>query len=330
MGISDCMEVEMKAVVFAQTGSWLDTLALAEWGIGDPAPHEAQVRVLARPINPSDKMFIQGVYRQRPQLPQIAGLEGAGIVEKVGQGMDAGLVGKHVAFRAQGTWAERVNVPVQALRVIPDAIPMEVGCQLSLNGMSAYALLERAGLARGQWLALSAANSSLGKLIVQLAKLRGIRVLALVRKPGNQPAMLRLGADTVLLDDSPQLEQAIIDATGGGAHAILDAVGGKLGSTLIKAAAPAGKLILYGRLSPDGTELAYGDVIYKNLVIEGFGIDHWMASKSARELDAIWQALAESIAAGRLALFYDRTFALADFKAAIACSENAGGKVILA
>src|SRR5690349_11136368 len=100
----------MKAIIFKEPGSWIDKLELAEESIPEPAEDEVQVRVVARPINPSNEMFIKGVYRQKPVLPQIAGLEGAGVIEQCGQGIDTLLLGKHVAFRARSTWAERINL----------------------------------------------------------------------------------------------------------------------------------------------------------------------------------------------------------------------------
>lgn len=319
----------MNAIVFDRTGSWNEVLRLAGREIVDPGADEVQVRIVARPINPSDRMFIAGSYRQRPELPQVAGLEGAGVVEKVGRNLDPALAGKHVSFRAKGTWAERINLPAGAFREIPAEIPFEAGCQLSLNLMSAHGLLERVNLAAGQWLLLTAANSSLGKLIVQLAKPRGIRVLALVRRPENRSLMLDVGADTVLVDSSPNLLDEILETTGGGANGILDAVGGRLGSLMLKAAAPLATVVLYGRLSPDRSEFDYGDVIYRNLRVEGFGIDRWQETKTAGELDRIWRGLAGQVASGSVTLTHDMCFELEDFKEAIACYEKSGGKVIL-
>jgi NADPH2:quinone reductase len=319
----------MKAIVFHETGAWTETLRLVDHDVGDPGANEVQVRVVARPINPSDRMFVAGNYRLRPRLPQVAGLEGAGVVERVGRDLDAGLVGQHVAFRAPGTWAERINLPIGVVRVVPDAIPFEVACQLSLNLPSAYGLLERAGLRAGQWLLLTAANSSVGRLIMQLARLQGIRVLALVRRPENLSLVQRVGADAALLDSADDLLPRILDVTAGGANAALDAVGGRLGSVMFQALAPSGVLILYGRLSPERTEFAYGDVIYRNLRIEGFGIDQWQASRPAHEMDGIWTALVDLVASGRVVLSHDKCFALEEYKAAIAVHEACGGKVIL-
>jgi NADPH:quinone reductase-like Zn-dependent oxidoreductase len=75
----------MKEIIFNEPGSWTDNLKLSDIEIEEPTENEVQVKILARPINPSDEMFIQGAYRQKPEFPQTAGLEGAGIIERVGK-----------------------------------------------------------------------------------------------------------------------------------------------------------------------------------------------------------------------------------------------------
>lgn len=285
----------MNSIIFNEPGLWTDNLKLSDTKINEPKESEVQVKVLARPINPSDEMFIKGVYRQKPELPQIAGLEGAGIIEKVGKNLSNSLVGQHIAFRAKGTWADKINISSDSFRIVPKEIPFEIACQLTLNSFTAFALLELSNLVADEWLLLTAANSSVSKQIIQLAKAKNIKVIALVRKDEYKNELFNLGADNVLNSDIENIEDRVMDITKDGANAILDSVGGILGSIMIKVAAPIGKIIIYGRLSPDETSFAYGTVIYKNLKIEGFGIDHWLSNKSKDELNLIWQELTIAI-----------------------------------
>jgi NADPH:quinone reductase-like Zn-dependent oxidoreductase len=319
----------MKAIIFDEAGLWTDNLKLSDLEINEPTENEVQVKVLARPINPSDEMFIQGVYRQKPELPQIAGLEGAGIIERVGKNLDNSLIGQHIAFRTKGTWADKINISSNSFRVVPKEIPFEIACQLSLNLLTAYALLELSNLKAKQWVLLTAASSSVGKLVIQLAKERKINVMALVRKDEYKAALVTLGADVVLNSETENIEQRVTNLTQSGANAILDSVGGALGSTMIKVVAPFGKVIIYGGLSPDETSFAYRTVIYKNLKIEGFGIDHWLKNKSKDELNLIWQELITAVTNNTLKLHYDKLFDLKNYKDAILFYKNTGGKVIL-
>jgi NADPH:quinone reductase-like Zn-dependent oxidoreductase len=319
----------MNAIIFNETGLWTDNLKLCDTEIKEPMENEVQVKVLARPVNPSDEMFIKGVYRQKPELPQIAGLEGAGRIEKVGKKSDNSLIGQHIAFRAKGTWADKINIPIDSFRIVPKEIPFEIACQLTLNTVTAFALLELSNLAADQWLLLTAASSSVCKQIIQLAKAKKIRVVALVRNDKYKNDLLKLGADIVLNSETENIEEQVINTTKGGANAILDSVGGALGSIMIKVAAPFGKVIIYGRQSPDETSFAYGTVIYKNLKIEGFGIDHWLKNKSKDKLNLIWQELTTAIINNSLKLHCDKLFDLKDFKEAIIFYKNTGGKVVL-
>ncbi|MFT4202547.1 MAG: zinc-dependent alcohol dehydrogenase family protein [Chitinophagaceae bacterium] len=319
----------MEAVIFKEAGAWTEKLQLDRIEIENPLENEVQINILARPINPSDEMFIQGNYRQKPDFPQIAGLEAAGIVAKVGKNIDGKLIGQHVAFRAKGTWTEKINLPEKSFRFVPKEVPFEVACQLSLNVFTAYALIERSELTHGQWLLLTAANSSLSKQIIQLAKAKGINVIAVIRNAYYKDELFQLGADQVLNSADPDLERQILDIAPIGVNAILDAVGGVLGSIISRVAAPFGKIIVYGRLDSHDTPFSYGTIIYKNLNIAGFGIDSWMVSKNERDLDVIWEQLMSSVVNNNLHLGYEKKFSLIDFKEAILFYKETGLKTIL-
>lgn len=319
----------MQAIIFKESGSWTDTLELTEEILEEPTDDEVQVKILARPINPSDEMFIKGVYRQKPVLPQIAGLEGAGIIEKCGQSVDKDLIGKHIAFRAKGTWAEKINLKLSQLRLIPDTLPFEIACQLSLNTLTAFALLEQANLSANQWLLLTAASSSVARQIIQLATQRDINVIAVVRKDEHKILLSQLGAKSVLNSEIQNIEEEIKAITDNGVNAIMDAVGGHLGTILFNVAAPLGKIVIYGRLTNDNVSFSYGTVIYKNMKLEGFGIDNWIKSKSEEELEVIWKELIALISKGTLHIHYDKVFELADFKEAITYYKNTGKRTLL-
>jgi NADPH:quinone reductase len=319
----------MKSIIFKQAGSWLDVLDLEETDIKNPNDDEVQIKVVARPINPSDEMFIQGVYRQKPSFPQIAGLEGAGIIEKCGQRINNSPLGKHVAFRAKGTWVEKINLRIGNFRVVPDTIPFEIACQLSLNTLTAYALLDKAALTENQWLLLTAAHSSVCQQIIQIAKQRKINIVAVVRKDEHKEKLLSLGATFIVNSDKQDLIKEVNQNIDNGIHVSIDAVGGEIGSKLFKVAALNSKIFIYGRLSNDLVNFTNGDVVYRNLQLSGFGIDSWINSKSADEIDSIWETILSSITTGKLKVHYDKVYSLSDFKQAIKTYKETGGRTIL-
>ena len=320
----------MKAVLFRENGAWNEKLELGEINLLEPTDDKVQIKIISRPLNPSDKMFINGNYRMKPVLPQIAGLEGAGIIEKCGNAVDKNLNGKHVIFRTKGTWAEKINLDVTQFRIIPDEIPFEVACQLSLNTLTAYALLERAGLSENQWLVITAAGSSVAKQIIQLARIRKIKSIAIVRNDEIRNSLLKSGAKVVLNSTTQNIEEEINEISAGiVVSAVLDAVGGDLGTKMFNIISPFGKIIIYGRLSKDNVSFSNGTLIYKNLKLEGFGIDHWMNSKSKKQIAAYWKEILELISSKKLQVSYDKTFKLYDYNDAINYYEQTGKRTLL-
>ncbi|HET7118199.1 MAG TPA: zinc-dependent alcohol dehydrogenase family protein [Hanamia sp.] len=319
----------MKSIVFKQAGNWTDVLTLEDTYIEHPKDNEVQINISARPLNPSDAMFIQGIYRKKPSFPQIAGLEGAGVIEKCGQAVDKALLGKRVAFRARGTWAEKINLSIGDFKILPCIIPFEVACQLSLNTLTAFALLDKAHLSENQWLLLTAAHSSVCQQIIQIAKQRNIKVVAVVRKNEHIKRLQSLGATFVINSEKQDLVKEINENIREGINATLDAVGGVIGSALFKVAALNSKIIVYGGLSNNFVSFTNGDIVYKNLLMEGFGIDAWIKSKSADEINLVWKTIISSITNKTLIVHYDKVYSLTDFKQAIHEYEKTGRRIIL-
>jgi len=292
---------------------------------------EVLVKVVARPINPSDHMFIEGNYRIKPNFPQIAGLEGSGIITHLGKQVKGFNTGDHVAFRSTGTWAEFAVVNEGDLVRIDADIPFEMSSQLSLNPLTAYGLLEVAQCVPGSFLLLSAGASAVSKIVIQIARERNIKAICLVRDKNHSPQLINLGAFAVLQDEDEKLAEKIMSLTEQkGVRAFLDAVGGDLLDKLISTLSPFGHIVLYGRYSPGFAKLYNGDIIYKNLTIYGFGIGQWLSAKSYDEKEFIFKGFINSISKGNLKLEAAATYPLEAFMEAInADSGKKIGKIIL-
>src|SRR5438093_8740773 len=113
----------MKALIFRETGEPKSVLQLAEIPIPPLAPGEALVRVLLSPINASDLHMVRGRYGYQPELPASPGIEGVGIVEAVGPGVQDPMVGTRVVFIGTwNTWREQFVCPVDRLVPVPDRL----------------------------------------------------------------------------------------------------------------------------------------------------------------------------------------------------------------
>ncbi len=319
----------MNAIIFEQIGNWLHVLKQSRLALSEPAADEVQVRVHARPINPADEMFIQGIYRYKPELPQIAGLEGSGTIEAYGKDIDPSLLGKQISFRAKGTWADRINLKKYQFRIVPKEIPFEVSCQLSLNTLTAYALFEQSKVVPEDWLVITAAYSSVGQQLIQIARSNGVHVIAVVRKEDQRIHLKRLGADITINSERENVEQSIRAAVPNGVNAFVDAVGGKVGSILYKLLAPKATIIIYGRLSNDEVSFHNADLIYKNATVKGFGIDAWMSNKKESELETIWETMLQWIGEEQLKVHFDRKYELNEVLNAIKDYKETSARIIL-
>jgi proline iminopeptidase len=206
----------------------------------------------------------------RPTFPQIAGPEGLGTVVREAEG---GLfrVGTRVAFRSPGSWAELAAVPEGRLIAVPDDITDMIGCQIALNPLTAWALLEECKAAPGDCILLTAATSTVSNVVASIARTRGIETVGLVRGDASQKASRSKAQRIISVDDSRMLE-SINDAAGGRRiAALLDSVGGATLTTLMGTLAPGAHILAYGVQDRQPAAITNAMMIYSNLTWKGFG-----------------------------------------------------------
>jgi NADPH:quinone reductase-like Zn-dependent oxidoreductase len=320
----------MRAIVFNQTGDPQQVLQMDEIETPEPSDGQCLVKVIARPIEPADLAFIRGQYRIRPVLSQIAGLEGFGTVVRAALNAPF-AVGARVAFRSPGTWAEFVAVPVERLIAVPSDIPDMIGCQISLNPVTSWALLQESKAVPGDWMLLTAAASTVSNLVASIASERGIRTIGLVRGEATQK-VARAKSTCVLSIDDPRLIHEIKTVVGGDrVSALLDSVGGAILPTLFGALSPGAHVIAYGVQDRNPAAISNAMMIYSNLTWKGFGIDRWLSMSGPRTSDEAIQQLWVFIRNGIVTLPVDSKHMLADFKEGLTADARAGrsGKVIL-
>src|SRR4051812_26058091 len=113
----------MKAIYFEQTGDTQSVLSLKQFDKPTPGANQVIVKLLGSTINPADFFFISGTYRFKPEFPQIAGLEGAGIIDSEGEGVDL-LPGTLVCFFSKNSWAEYAAIPKDDIIILPPGFPV--------------------------------------------------------------------------------------------------------------------------------------------------------------------------------------------------------------
>lgn len=321
----------MKQVIFNKTGYPQEVLKVEEAEVPVPKSGEVLIRVTARNINPSDIMFIRGMYGIAPQLPSSAGFEAVGVVEDSGD-QDRIPVGTRMIFSAVGTWKEYICVPANQLIPAPEGMPDDVACQAFINPMTAYGMLQRSALEAGEWLLLTAGASAFSKLVIQMAKSRGIKIACTVRRQEQIAQLTEMGVDLVVNTETEKIPNALMDATNGeGVSVVFDAVGGTLGARALASLRPKGKMMVYGLLSLENIPLNSGLMIFKDLSIEGFWLTSYLEGLDKKSRQDAFQTVFGTLTSQDLKVDVAEKFPLGQVKEAIAAYEKPGrtGKIIL-
>lgn len=277
-----------KCVKFYDFGSPSDVLKVVNKSIESPNDNEVLVRMLARPINPSDLIPISGSYSHRISLPTIPGYEGVGIIEDVGTFVSPKLIGKRVLpLRGEGTWQEYVKTSAELAVSIPDFIDDFTAAQMYINPITAWVICtEILQLGENDVLLVNACGSSIGLVFVQLSKIIGFQLIAVTRSNHYTEELIRLSAFDVINTADRHLHNTVMELTNGkGANAAIDSVGGPSGNDLAFCVRPNGNFITIGRLS--GIQVNCADIVNKAKVNANiFHLRNWNRSVSTNK----WQA----------------------------------------
>lgn len=238
------LALSMKALVYSDFGG-NDRFELTEREEPHVGPDTLVVRVVAAGINPVDYKIREGYLRGLidTQLPAVPGWDVAGIVEKTGLDTPEFAVGDPVLAYARadvvghGSVAELMPVPVRAATRKPDGLSFEAAAALPLAGLTALQTLERAAVGAGQNVLIHGAAGGVGSFGVQLARLRGARVVGTASER-NHAYLRELGAEPVVYGDG--LVDAARALVPSGFDVIVDFVGGSTLDTTRELLAPGG------------------------------------------------------------------------------------------
>lgn len=194
----------MKAAVYRRTGPARDVLRVEEVTRPEPGPGEVLVRVRASGVNPTDVKTRSGATPRPIEEFQVPDQDGAGIIEAVGDGVDAARVGQRVwvwfaAFgRRWGTAAEYTVVPGRQAVPLPDGASFELGASLGVPAMTAHRALFADGPVTGKTVLVAGGAGAVGHFAIELAKRAGARVVTTVSGPQKAELARKAGADLVV------------------------------------------------------------------------------------------------------------------------------------
>jgi len=239
----------VKAVIIERTGG-PEVMALAEVALGPPGPGMVRVANRAIGLNYIDTYHRSGLYPL--PLPTGIGLEGAGVVEAVGPGVDL-VEGDRVAYCSAGfgAYAEALNLPAARLVKIPGGIDFEQAAAVLLKGQTVEYLLQRTRpLKRGETCLFHAAAGGVGLLFGQWARSIGAEVIGTVSTPEKAAAALAHGYAQVINYRTEDVVQRVLEITGGRKLPVVyDGVGRDTFDISLDCLAPRGLMVSFGNAS---------------------------------------------------------------------------------
>jgi NADPH2:quinone reductase len=210
----------MKAIEVGQYGG-PEQLMVVERDVPEPGAGEALVEIRYAGVNFTDIYTRQGIYsrshtyRNRP--PYVPGMEAAGVVRSVGNGVEGVAPGDRVAYcLSLGAYAEYAPVPAWRLVRVPDSVDFAMAASLMLQGCTAHYLTHSLyPLQSGQVCLVHAGAGGVGQLLLQLARLLGARAIATVGSEEKAEIARTLGADPAILYRDTEFDAAVLAATDG-------------------------------------------------------------------------------------------------------------------
>jgi NADPH2:quinone reductase len=270
---------------------------LAEIAAPSPGPGEVLLRIAACGLNFADLLMLKGEYQERPDPPFTLGMEVAGTVAALGEGVTGLAPGDRVAvFAGQGGLAEWGAFPADRCVKLPGAMPFDHAAAFMIAyGTSHLALSHRARLAPGETLLVTGAAGGVGLTAVEIGKAMGARVIAVARGADRLAVAQVAGADHLIDSDTTPDLRAAIKALGG-ADVVYDAVGGDTFMAALRATRPEGRLIPIGFAGGGVPQIPANLLLVKNLTVIGLYWGGYMAFRpevlrgSLAELLALYQA----------------------------------------
>ena len=307
--------------------------ALADLPVPEPEAGEVRVRVRAAAVNFPDLLMTRGDYQLKPPLPFVSGLEFAGEVDALGEGVAGWQVGDAVVGGNRfGAMAEYCVAPAAGLRAKPEQLTWEEAAAYPVAYLTAYvALVCCARIEPGEWVLVHGAAGGVGLAAVDLAKALGARVIAAASSADKRDAIARLYNPDAVIDGGPGFRERVKELTGGaGADVIFDPVGGDIFDESTRCIAFGGRLLVIGFASGRIPEVSVNMPLIKGFSVVGVRAGEYGRRFPARGAENV-AAIDALVAAGTIRPHVHAVIDLADWREGFAMIERRDvvGKVVL-
>lgn len=300
-------------IEFSATGG-PEVLKLVNVDLPPPGPGEVRVRTGAAGLNFIDTYMRSGLYPVA-SLPSPLGLEAAGTIEALGDGVSGLAVGDRVGVTNGflGAYSTAFNVAADLLIPLPDSVSDEVAAALLLKGGTAEALIERCAKVQPGWTVLvHAAAGGVGLLMVQWLKAIGCTVIGTAGGPAKLALAKEAGADHLIDYTHEDIAARVREVTGGkGVPVVLDGVGKATWEASLASVAPRGLIVSFGNASGPVTGVALGSLMQAGSVfVTRPTVFHYQTTPAERA--AAYARVFAMLESGAISVRIGQRFALAD------------------
>ncbi|WP_254841421.1 quinone oxidoreductase family protein [Natronomonas marina] len=321
----------MRAIEVTEYGD-ADALTVSEAEVPDPGEGQVRIEVRAAGINFADIMQRRGHYQGGPKPPYVPGMEVAGVVDAVGEGVNR-EEGEAVVSLVEGRgYAEYALADARGLLDIPGDMSFEEAAGFPVQWLTAHNCLhEWGGLEEGETVLVHAAAGGVGSAAVQLADDAGATVLGTASTPEKLEMAADLGMDHGIRYTEEDFVERVDDITDGeGVDLVLDGIGGETTDRSLDALTSFGRMVSFGAAAGEPGRPNTADLLFGNKTVIGYHLGRAIAEKPMRVMGAVPE-LTQLLGDGTLAVQVGHTF---DLEAAAEAHEfiedrNSSGKVVL-
>lgn len=322
----------MKSLVVSQLAPDFAGTGLQDLPLPVPKPGEVRVAIKAASLNFPDLLMTEGKYQMKPELPFTLGMELAGVVDAVGEGVTELKPGDEVAGGSRiGAFSEYIVLPAAGLRKKPAALTFAEASAYGAAYLTAYvSLVLRGNLQPGETLLVHGASGGVGLAAVEVGKLLGATVIATSASDEKLKVVKARGADHVI-NVTRGFREEVKALTGGrGADVIYDPVGGDVFDESVRCIAFDGRLLVIGFTSGRIPTISVNMPLIKGFSVVGVRAGEYgrqFPEKGRQNIEAIWKWAEE----GRVKPCIHAEIPLADWRRAFDMmrSREVVGKVVL-
>ena len=321
----------MKAAQVTEYGD-REVLEVNDVETPEPGSGEVRIEVKAAGINFADIMQRRGHYQGGPEPPYIPGLEVAGVVDAVGDGVGR-EVGDEVVCMVDGVggYSEYATANAMGLFDIPEGLSFEEAAGFPVQYLTAQNCLhEWGGLEEGESVLIHAAAGGVGTAAVQIAREAGAEIFGTASTAEKLEKAASLGADHTINYEEEDFVEVVREKTDYGVDLVLDGVGGETTERSLDALKEFGRMVVFGAASGRPGKPGTDDILFANQKIIGYHLGRGIQRKPMKVLASV-EDLSTMLAEGKLEVQFDRAFDLDDVADAheYVESRQSMGKVVI-